>query len=202
VDDKPLNRQLFVKLLTPLGFAVKEACNGQEAINLWQEWNPHLIWMDMRMPVMDGYEATRRIKSTTQGQAVAVIALTASVFEEEKAVVLSAGCDDFVRKPFREVEIFDMMSKHIGVQYIYDNSNSESRSIRIQESDANILGALSALPPIWVESLKQAIFRADLELIEPIVQKIQQYDPFLADRLQDYFDKFEYQTILTLLSQI
>jgi PAS domain S-box-containing protein len=202
VDDKPLNRQLLVKLLTPLGFAVKEACNGQEAINLWQEWNPHLIWMDMRMPVMDGYEATRRIKSTTQGQAVAVIALTASVFEEEKAVVLSAGCDDFVRKPFREVEIFDMMSKHIGVQYIYDNSNSESRSIRIQESDANILGALSALPPIWVESLKQAIFRADLELIEPIVQKIQQYDPFLADRLQDYFDKFEYQTILTLLSQI
>jgi PAS domain S-box-containing protein len=202
VDDKPLNRQLLVKLLTPLGFAVKEACNGQEAIDIWQAWNPHLIWMDMRMPVMDGYEATRRIKSTIQGQAIAVIALTASVFEEEKALVLSAGCDDFVRKPFREVEIFDMMSKHIGVQYVYENSNSERCSIRVPESDANTLAALSALPPTWVESLKQAVLRADLELIEPIVQKIQQYDPCLADTLQGYFDKFEYQTILTLISKI
>lgn len=202
VDDKPLNRQLLVKLLTPLGFAVKEACNGQEAIDLWQEWKPHLIWMDMRMPVMDGYEATRRIKSTTQGQAIAVIALTASVFEEEKAIVLSAGCDDFMRKPFREVEIFDMMSKHIGVQYIYENSNSERHSIRVQENDSKIMAALSALSPSLLERLKQAILRADLELIEPIIETIQQSNPWLANTLKDYFDKFEYQTILTLLSKI
>jgi hypothetical protein len=95
-----------------------------------------------------------------------------------------------------------MMSKHIGVQYIYEQSNSERCSIRVPENDTKILAALSVLPPLWVESLKQAVLRADLELIEPIVQKIQQYDPYLADTLQSYFDKFEYQTILTLLSQI
>ncbi|MGB3535386.1 MAG: response regulator [Microcoleaceae cyanobacterium] len=202
VDDKILNRQLLVKLLTPLGFVVKEACNGQEAIEVWQQWNPHLIWMDMRMPVMDGYEATRQIKSTTQGQATAVIALTASVFEEEKAMVLSAGCDDFMRKPFREVEIFDMMSKHIGVQYLYDNSNFDNYSIRVQDNDATILAALSALSPTLLESLKQAILRADLDLIEPIVNKIQQANPLLASTLQNNFDRFEYEHILTLISKV
>ncbi|MGB3405362.1 MAG: ATP-binding protein [Microcoleaceae cyanobacterium] len=202
VDDKPLNRQLLVKLLVPLGFAVKEACNGQEAIEIWRDWNPDLIWMDMRMPVMDGYEATRRIKSTTQGQGIAIVALTASVFEEEKAVVLSAGCDDFVRKPFREVEIFDMMTKHIGVQYLYDNSTFEKGSVRLQENDSKIQDALSALPPIWIESLQQAILRADLDLIEPIIQKINQSDPLLASALQDYFDRFEYQSVLALIEKI
>ena len=102
VDDRWENRQIVLKLLEPIGFEVKEAINGSEAIKIWQHWQPHLIWMDMRMPVMNGYEATERIKSHFKGQATYIIALTASTFEEERAIVLSAGCDDFVRKPFRE----------------------------------------------------------------------------------------------------
>ena len=123
VDDQESNRQLLIKLLQPLGFKIKAASNGEEAINLWSQWQPHLIWMDIRMPVMNGYEATQRIKATTQGQATAIIALTASVLEEEKAEALSAGCDDFVRKPFREEEIFEIMKKHLGVRYLYGDSS-------------------------------------------------------------------------------
>ncbi|MGL5062311.1 MAG: PAS domain S-box protein, partial [Microcoleus sp.] len=78
VDDKPLNRQLLVKLLNPLGFELREANNGKEAVEIFMDWEPHLIWMDMRMPVMDGYEATKQIKTTTKGQATAIVALTAS----------------------------------------------------------------------------------------------------------------------------
>ena len=107
VDDKWTNRQLLIKLLNPLGFELKEAENGQQAIEVWEEWEPHLIWMDMRMPVMDGYTATQQIKAHLKGQATAIIALTASVLEEERAVVLSAGCDDFLRKPFKENDIFE-----------------------------------------------------------------------------------------------
>ncbi|WP_371357375.1 ATP-binding protein, partial [Hydrocoleum sp. CS-953] len=106
VDDRPINRLLLIKLLQPLGFELKEATNGKEAVDIWDNWQPHLIWMDMRMPVMDGYEATQHIKGTTKGNATAIIALTASVLEEQKAIILSAGCDDFVRKPFREATIF------------------------------------------------------------------------------------------------
>src|ERR671933_332213 len=128
VDDKPLNRQLLVKLLNPFGFELREASNGKQAVEIWDEWEPHLIWMDMRMPVMDGYEATKQIKSTTKGQATAVIALTASVLEEERAVVLSTGCDDFLRKPFREEEIFAAMHKHIGVRYLYEEPTDSTQS--------------------------------------------------------------------------
>src|ERR671933_631213 len=128
VDDKPLNRQLLVKLLNPFGFELREASNGKQAVEIWDEWEPHLIWMDMRMPVMDGYEATKQIKSTTKGQATAVIALTASTLEEERGVVTSAGCDDFLRKPFREADIFEMMNKHIGVCYVYDEPTDSTQS--------------------------------------------------------------------------
>jgi CheY-like chemotaxis protein len=104
-DDKWSNCQLLIKLLNPLGFELREASNGKEAVEIWDEWEPHLIWMDMRMPVMDGYEATKQIKATIKGQATTVIALTATSLEEERAIVLSAGCDDFIRKPFREADI-------------------------------------------------------------------------------------------------
>ena len=102
VDDEVANRKILVKLLAPLGFEVREAANGQEAIEMWQVWEPHLIWMDMRMPVMDGHEATKRIKETTKGQATVIVALTASGLEEERNLILSEGCDDYLRKPFYE----------------------------------------------------------------------------------------------------
>jgi len=120
VDDKDINCQLLFKLLEPFKFDLKIANNGQEAIALWQEWQPDLIFMDMRMPILNGYEATKIIKSTVMGNATAIIAVTASVLEEEKEIILSAGCDDFVRKPFRQETIFEMLSKHLGVRFIYN----------------------------------------------------------------------------------
>jgi two-component system sensor histidine kinase/response regulator len=119
VDDRLESRLLLVKLLGDIGFDVREASNGQEAIAVWESWQPHLIWMDMRMPVMDGYEATKRIKSTLQGQATVIIALTASAFEEDRHLVLSAGCNDFLRKPFREEVLWEKMAHHLGVRYLY-----------------------------------------------------------------------------------
>jgi len=118
-EDKWANRQLLVRLLTPLGFDVREAKNGIEAVACCQEWHPHLVWMDMRMPEMDGYEATRRIKSAGS-PAPKILALTANAFEEERSVALEIGCDDFIRKPCQEDIILDKMAEHIGVCYAYD----------------------------------------------------------------------------------
>ena len=113
IDDKAINRQLLIKLLEPLGFEMREASNGQEAITIWDEWEPHLIWMDMRMPVMDGYAATKHIKSTIKGNATAVIALTASVLETDKEKFLNAGMDGFVGKPIDTEELASELARYL-----------------------------------------------------------------------------------------
>ena len=134
-----MNRKLLVRMLAPLGFEVREAANGQEAIEIWDFWEPHLIWMDMRMPVMDGYEATRRIKATTKGQATVIIALTASALEEDRVVMLSEGCDGYMRKPFREADLFDALDHHLGVRFVYQEMEEDQRHGAAEESPQDAL---------------------------------------------------------------
>jgi PAS domain S-box-containing protein len=200
VDDKPLNRQLLVKLLSPLGFELREANNGKEAVDIFMEWEPHLIWMDMRMPVMDGYEATKQIKTTTGGQATAIVALTASVLEEERAVILSAGCDDFMRKPFREEDIFVAMGKHLGVRYIYEDPPAVSAA-GVEESSQEVLTpeAFTSLSPDWMAQFKQSILSVDMEAIATSIAQIGTVNPSLAGKLQDCINNFEYDRILNII---
>ncbi|MGA9378886.1 MAG: ATP-binding protein, partial [Phormidium sp.] len=200
VDDKVLNRQLLLKLLNPLGFALQEASNGQEAIAIWEKWEPHLIWMDMRMPVMDGYTATKHIKATTKGQATAIIAVTASVFEEERTVVLSVGCDDFLRKPFREVEIFEIMNRHIGVRYIYENQSDDSPSLSEVTNHVVTANDFENIPEPLLANLKQAIINIDLDSARIIIAEITQYNPDVAKSIKHYMENFDYERILHLIA--
>ncbi|MEG5116543.1 ATP-binding protein [Microcoleus sp. A2-C5] len=197
VDDKSINRQLLIKLLSPLGFEVKEASNGQEAIAIWDEWEPHLIWMDMRMPVMDGYEATKYIKSTTKGNATAIIALTASVLEEEKAIVLSAGCDDFVRKPFTEHIIFDALAKHLGVKYIY----AETISPVLDDTETRPLTSedFICMPQAWITQLYEAALEANTNLVLQVVGEIPQTETRLIKSLTKLASQFKFEQILDLV---
>jgi PAS domain S-box-containing protein len=203
VEDREANRRLLVNLLTrfgppPIGFAVRDAANGQEAIELWERWHPHLIWMDLRMPVMDGYEATRRIKATTRGQATVIVALTASAFEEDRAMILSEGCDDYVRKPFREEEIFDTLTKHLGVRFVYEEDAQPLG--RPAEAAAGLLttAALAALPADWVASLHQAATQLDADLILDLLDQIRDQHAPLADALERLVHDFRFDTILAL----
>ena len=196
VDDKPINRQLLFKLLSPLGFEMKEASNGQEAITIWDEWEPHLIWMDMRMPVMDGYDATKHIKSTTKGNATAIIALTASVLEEEKAIVISAGCDDFLRKPFAEHTIFDALAKHLGVKYIYAESrceNSDPISEKSLTSDS-----LKCMDQEWINQFYEAALEANTNLVIKLVREIPQTESFVIQSLTKLVKQFEFEKLVDL----
>jgi CheY-like chemotaxis protein len=162
---------------------LKEACNGRESVDIWHEWEPHLIWMDMRMPVMDGYAATQQIKLTTKGQATAIIALTASVLEEEKAVVLSTGCDDFMRKPFREQEIFAAMNKHIGVRYIYEEPIAKSAQTLSKTDIKDVLApeALASLPPELLANLACSAKSSDIGEVERLIQKVQAINKSIGD---------------------
>ncbi|MGK7918879.1 MAG: ATP-binding protein [Trichodesmium sp.] len=196
VDDRPINRLLLIKLLQPLGLKLKEATNGKEAIEIWEKWQPHLIWMDMRMPVMDGYEATQIIKGTTKGNATAIIALTASVLEEQKAIILSAGCDDFVRKPFREATIFETMKKHLGVEYIYAEYNqlqtpTESSNLTVED--------LQIMPTEWLEKVYFAAKALDDDMMEELIEQIPFDNSLLAEKLTVLVNEFQFKTIRQLI---
>ena len=114
-DDNVENRLLLTDMLTQIGFIVKEVQNGETAVAQFQKWQPHFIWMDMRMPVMDGYEATKKIRGLPGGGAVKIVAVTASVLEEHREGILVSGCDDLVRKPFRYHEIFEAMARQLSI---------------------------------------------------------------------------------------
>ncbi|MCZ0903799.1 response regulator, partial [Microcoleus sp. HI-ES] len=120
VEDLEDNRRLLVEILTSIGFEVREATQGVEAISLWESWRPHLIFMDLRMPIVDGYTATKYIRERRQSQETVIIALTATVLEEDREKVLMAGCNDFISKPFQQRELFDKLAQYLGVQYIYE----------------------------------------------------------------------------------
>ena len=192
VDDKPINRQLLVRLLSPLGFDVKEASNGKEAIAIWQEWQPHLIWMDMQMPVMDGYEATKYIKSTPQGSATVVIALTASVLDQEKAVILAVGCDDFVRKPFKEQTIFAALNQYLGVQYIYEDSADHQTS---ELSDSKINLDLSVMPDEWCSKICEVALEGDSNLVNQLIKEIPNQESDIVKLLEKFAGQFQFEEL-------
>jgi PAS domain S-box-containing protein len=204
VEDREANRQLLVRLLAGIDHAsqileVREASNGLEALELWEDWDPHLIWMDMRMPIMDGHEATQRIKGVPQGQDTVIIALTATAFEEDREAILLEGCNDFVRKPFRKEVIYGMLHKHLEVCFIYEDGEEE-----LVASDAAALSAetLAAQPADWLAELRAATIRADLGRMLVLVEQIREQDAALAHALEELIRGYEYKRILTVLEAL
>ncbi len=201
VDDLPEGRLLLVRLLAPLGFSVREAEDGQEAVELWRSYSPHLILMDMQMPVINGYEATKRIKAHLRGQATAIIALTASAFEEEQTLSLSAGCNDCVRKPFREEMLLAKIAQHLGVRYLYEPVENEAEII---QSESAIAGAaldlqLSQMPNEWVEELRQAAIKCLDHVIIQLSEQIPPAHASLATTLRDWANNFLFDRVIDLI---
>lgn len=224
VDDAPESRLLLVKLIAAVGFSVQEAVNGQEALEQWNRFHPHLIWMDMRMPILDGYEATQQIKAREQerdkqgklthpsapiGKTV-IIALTASAFEEERHLIVSVGCDDFVRKPFREEVIFEKMAQYLGVCYVYEELPplSGTEPIAIPEGmegsnlDSSFVlqpASFQVMPLEWTDKLYEAVDSVDDEEIFRLLEQIPpDYSP-LAQSIVGLIKGFRYDRLIDLM---
>jgi PAS domain S-box-containing protein len=209
VDDKLENRQLLVELLSSVGFQVREANDGREAISVWKSWSPHFIWMDLRMRVMDGYQATQQIK-LAKDKAPVIIALTGSVFQEEKVTALAAGFDDFVRKPFRVKDIFAKMSEYLGVRYLYSSAQSSSTSkqktsISLQKSllihSDDMKNSLSAMPIEWIKQLHQAAVEVDSEQILNLLDRIPSDNKNLFHSLTYLVNNYCFEEIISLTQQ-
>ncbi|MGA1409515.1 MAG: protein kinase domain-containing protein [Prochlorotrichaceae cyanobacterium] len=197
-EDRIESRHLLVKLLKPLGFEVKEVPDGQSAIELWESWSPHLILMDMRMPVMSGYDATQYIKQHLKGQATIIIALTASAFSDDRSVILSAGCDDFLGKPFREAVLLEKISQHLGIRYIYEemtpalSASPASASALLSPTD------LHNMPSDWIQALYQAASQADSDALLELIQEIPLDNRDLANALRRMVENFSFDQMINL----
>ncbi|MFZ0547750.1 MAG: two-component regulator propeller domain-containing protein [Candidatus Promineifilaceae bacterium] len=202
-DDQASNRQLLVKILEPLGFEVREASDGQEVIAIWQEWHPHLIWMDMRMPVMSGFEATRYIKSSSEREAPVIVALTASGMEEDRTMILSQGCDDYIRKPFFEEDIYNALTKYLGVRFVYE-AVPEADGLPTVTANNGVESVVSparlaSIPADPVSALERAVTLGDMEGIKAGIIQIGRYDSELAEVLKSLAQNFEYERMSRLL---
>jgi signal transduction histidine kinase/CheY-like chemotaxis protein len=121
IDDRPDDRLVLRRLLEDAGFSVRTAETAESGIQIFQTWRPDFIWMDRRLPVMDGLEAVRRIRLLRGGRDVKISGVSASVFPSERDEMLAAGLDDFVRKPYLPNEIFDCMARHLSLRYRWSN---------------------------------------------------------------------------------
>ncbi len=200
VEDRLENRLLLVQLLTPLGFEVREAVDGQEAVKVWQQWAPHLIWMDIQMPVMDGYEATRCIRELeTQDRTTKIIALTASAMETDREAVLAAGCDDFVRKPFKEETLLETIALYLGVTYHYA---AEPETIANDHSDVLSPESFQVMSADWITRLGQATISGDDALVTQLVQEIPAEHNAFAQQLMTLVDDFRLDVISDLIQEL
>ncbi len=202
VEDKWESRLLLRNLLSPLGFEVREAVNGEDAVTMWQSWQPDLIWMDMQMPVMDGYEATRQIKQMTNGPIPVIIGLTASAFEENRAMVLEAGCNDFASKPFREDVIFQKMAEHLGVRYLYEEISGaqvSSHSLLLPGDCLTVTECLQGMSPEWKTQLYQAASELDDEAIACLISQIPDSHTALATLLTNLVTQLRFDKIIELI---
>ncbi len=196
VEDNEASRILLVRLLEQVGFEVRSAENGAEAVEAAQVWRPQFIWMDIRMPVMDGLEATRRIKAAPGGDAVKIVALTASALVEERESLLAAGCDDLVFKPYRESEIFQSMAQHLGLTYLYEQEGQEGA---VAPETALSAQDLASLPADLRAALLLAVLELDTARTLAVVEAIGRQDGVIGPVLQKLAENLEYDRLLTLL---
>ena len=199
VEDIEENRRLLVEILTSIGFEVREATQGIEALSLWESWLPHLIFMDLRMPIMDGYTATKRIRENSQNQEPIIIALTASVFEQDREKIIMNGCNDFMSKPFQPREIFDKLAKYLGVQYIYETIEPSPEKLLIETISVEDLSMMS---PQWLEEMYQAAYYLDNEIMNELITQIPESKASLSKALTDAINNFNSDRIMELIKPL
>jgi CheY-like chemotaxis protein len=206
VDDKGENRSFLVNLLEPLGFEIVEATDGRDCLNKALEFKPDVILMDLVMPVVDGFEATRQIRKSTELKKVVIIATSASVFDYSQHKSREAGCDDFIPKPVRAKHLLERLRVHLGIEWVYDDlgfSQAADSEVEIADQDSEGVASnkqpnnpnsklqtpkLMAPPPEDIAVLLDLAMRGNIRGIDEQAARLEQLDdqfvPFASELRQ------------------
>ncbi|VXD23772.1 PAS domain S-box protein [Planktothrix paucivesiculata] len=196
VDDREENRLLLVRLLTQLGLEVKEASNGLEAVQLWREWQPDLTWMDIRMPVLDGYEATKQIRAVEKGKSSIIIALTAQASQSDRTLALAAGCNDYMSKPFLEQVLFEKMAQYLGLEYLYGEPVAHETTPTVSKTLTS--ADLKIMSPNWINQVHEAALDLNDHQIFQLIAEIPPEHKFLIETMTSLVDNFQLEAIAIL----
>ncbi|MET0054701.1 MAG: ATP-binding protein, partial [Candidatus Thiodiazotropha sp. 6PLUC10] len=197
-EDQRDNQLLLVKLMRNINMKVKVANNGEECVEIFKQWKPDLIWMDRRMPVMDGVEATRRIRHMRDGKQVRIVAVTASAFKEQEPELIDAGIDDYIRKPFLIKDIYESLAQQLGLKFIYRKENKKDR-----ESQKILTPQLlHAISEDQREALRLAVVSLDSDSINAIISRIAATESELGQVLSRLANEFDYPTILSSIEAL
>jgi ABC-type amino acid transport substrate-binding protein/CheY-like chemotaxis protein len=203
VDDQEANRTLMQKSLSEIGFIVEEAINGLDAIAKFKVFYPHLILMDIVMPVMDGIKATEEIKKLPGGQEVVVFAVTASVLEGEKERIFASGAAEFIRKPFREADLFQKIEQHLGIEFEFENRKAQHEKVAVDK--LSIVPSkpemISKLPTELATRLEYAVSNGYIDQIYGIIHEIEKVNKETATQLTLLAEQYDYKKILDHLKQ-
>jgi PAS domain S-box-containing protein len=200
VDDDEASRTWLGELLRLVGLTVREAADGQEAVDLWDSWRPRLVLMDLRMPVLDGHEATRRIKASPGGAATVILAVTAAVFEEDRQAIVAAGAADLLTKPLDSARLFAWMERHLGVRFRYaGDPDFPDEGGQAAGRRSLVPGDLEALPEALRRDLRRAVMGGDPRQIEALLQAVRTREPGLGPPLEALARDYEYEALLRLL---
>jgi CheY-like chemotaxis protein len=200
VDDDKESLQVVVFLLQLVGFETNEAVNGKEAITKFEEWSPDLILMDLRMPVMDGYEATRQILQSEKGNKTPIIAVTANAFDKDMEETKLIGMKDYILKPFRESELFGKIGKILGIKYIYENDVSPKQMKYLYDTEA-LSKVVNELPNSLLRQMQDAIEVADINQLMKLINKIEPENSELSQYLISLANNYDYDYLQKILTQ-
>jgi len=202
VEDQFENRLLLQRLLENVGYQVQHAVNGQEGVEKFSLWKPDFIWMDRRMPVMGGIEAIQKIRAHPDGDKVKIVAVTASVFDQERQILLESGASEIVNKPYTHDEIFSCMAKYLDVKYIYaDENNHQDKSQKNTQATDISQQQLNSIPAQLLTELQNAAISLDVEHSIIAIKKITSIDQELAVKLQQLVETFEFKTLLEKIAR-
>lgn len=194
VDDKFKNREVLKGMLSFLNFNIDEAVNGRDAIIKAEQWKPDIILMDMRMPIMDGYEAISVIKANDKIKNIPIVAVTASAFDEERKKILELGVDDFLRKPFKDYEVYNSIGKCLGIEYIYEDEEIK------QEMMAEITSNdLKIFTEEFLNELKEATMTADFAKLMELIDRSSETSKEIAVKLHEFASNYQYDELIELL---
>jgi len=202
VEDVLENRQLLVLLLESVGFEVCAVENGSQALMQWQQWTPDLIFMDMQMPVLNGYEATQEIRaqeSLKQGKKTKIIALTAYAFEEDRLKSIKAGCDDYMTKPFTETILFEKIAYYLKVRYRYSEAYVPTKELTLPKTLS--LEDLQIMSATWITQLHEAALDLNDERIYELIAQIPQEKQSLIESLTYLVENFQLEAIASYTKQ-